>query len=241
MPVIDTTLWLALGLATLAGASIPLGAALSSSDRFLPDWLAKEFRHTVIAFGGGALFSAIALVLVPEGIDRLAPVPALAWFVLGGVVFFAADRALAARGGHAAQFMAMMLDYVPEAMALGALLADNMELAVLMAVLIALQNLPEGFNAFREMAEAGAASRGKLLLLFALMVPIGPLAAWLGLAYLVDRPAQLGAVMLFAAGGILYLLFEDVAPQVPLEHHWAPPLGAVGGFALGLAGHLAVG
>ena len=138
--------------ATLAGASIPIGAALSSFDRFRSSWIVEEFRHTVVAFGGGALFSAIALVLVPQGSERLAAGPTLAWFALGGLVFFAIDRALAAKGGHAAQFLAMMLDYVPEAMALGALLADNLSLAILMAVLIALQNLPEGFNAYREMA-----------------------------------------------------------------------------------------
>jgi ZIP family zinc transporter len=58
---------------------------------------------------------------------------------------------------------------------------------------------------------------------------------------LADVPQVLGGVMIFAAGGILYLLFEDVAPQARLERHWAPPLGAVGGFLLGYAGHLATG
>ena len=230
--------YIAMALATLAGASIPIGAALSTYDRLLPGWLQEEFRHTVVAFGAGALISAVALVLVPEGSHRLAATPALIWFILGGVVFFAIDRLLAARGGHAAQFLAMMLDYVPEAMALGALLADNLSLAILMAALIALQNLPEGFNAFREMAQTWGASRRRLFLLFLLMVPVGPLAAYLGQVYLVDDPSVLGAMMMFASGGILYLLFEDVAPQVPLERHWSPPLGAVAGFALGLAGHL---
>ena len=47
--------------------------------------------------------------------------------------------------------------------------------------------------------------------------------------------------MLFAAGGILYLTFEDIAPEARLDRHWAPPLGAVGGFLLGMAGHGLVG
>ena len=38
--------------------------------------------------------------------------------------------------------------------------------------------------------------------------------------------------MLFAAGGILYLTFQDIAPQSRLERRWRPPLGAVLGFAL---------
>ena len=231
-------LWLALLLATLAGASIPLGAWLGSFQRLFPDWLDDELKHSVAAFGGGALFSAIALVLVPEGAERLAMVPALAWFCAGGLVFFAVDRALAKRGGSAAQFMAMMLDYVPEAMALGALLAGDPAAGVLIAVLIALQNLPEGFNAFRELRANSKRSTLGLLMLFVLMVPVGPAAAWIGVTHLEHMPAALGAIMLFSAGGILYLMFEDVAPQARLSNHAGPPLGAVAGFALGLAGHL---
>jgi ZIP family zinc transporter len=40
--------------------------------------------------------------------------------------------------------------------------------------------------------------------------------------------------MLVASGGILYLIFQDIAPQSRLEKHWAPPLGAVIGFCLAL-------
>lgn len=64
------------------------------------------------------------------------------------------------------------------------------------------------------------------------------MAAWIGHVALADGPAALGAVMMFAAGGITYLIFEDIAPQVRLERTWLPPLGAILGFALGLGGHL---
>jgi len=232
----------ALLLATLAGASIPLGAWLATFERLLPRWLEAELKHSISAFGGGALLAAVALVLVPHGAERLAGPAAIIWFAAGGLTFFAADRALARSGGAAAQFMAMMLDYIPEAMALGALLAGEAGSALLIAGLIALQNLPEGFNAFRELREGGAAhaSDRRLLTVFALMVPLGPLAAASGHLWLSQHEAALGAIMLFASGGILYLLFEDVAPQSRLENHWAPPLGAVAGFALGLAGHLVI-
>ncbi|MWD26739.1 divalent cation transporter [Aquicoccus sp. SCR17] len=228
----------ALLLATLAGLAIPVGAALARLERFLPGWLETELRHSVIAFGGGALFSAIALVLVPEGSLRLHPFPAICWFGAGGLIFFFLDRKLSAHGGSAAQFMAMVLDYLPEAMALGSLIAGDPAVALLMAGLIALQNLPEGFNAYREIEESGKLRGGRLMALFLLMVPLGPAAAAMGLLVLDDQPEVLGAVMLFSAGGILYLIFEDVAPQVRLETTWGPPLGAVAGFMLGLAGAL---
>jgi ZIP family zinc transporter len=46
--------------------------------------------------------------------------------------------------------------------------------------------------------------------------------------------------MIFAAGGILYLTFQDIAPQAKLQKHWGPPLGAVAGFLLGLIGQLLI-
>lgn len=226
-------------LAGLAGLSIPVGAALAQAERLLPDWSRTELRHTVAAVGGGALLSAVALVLLPEAGDRLAALPLLAAFAAGGVFFFLVDRAIVRRGTHAAQFLAMMLDYVPEAMALGALVAGRPDIAMLTAGIIALQNLPEGFAAWRELH--GTATRpGRVALLFVLMVPLGPAAAAIGLFALAEHPAVLGAIMAFAAGGILYILFQDIAPAVRLENDGAPPLGAVAGFAIGLAGHLAV-
>ena len=69
---------------------------------------------------------------------------------------------------------------------------------------------------------------------------LGPAAALLGHYVIAGFPTLLGAIMVTAAGGILYLIFEDIAPQAPLDHAWAPPLGAVLGFALGLLGHLVI-
>jgi zinc transporter ZupT len=54
-------------------------------------------------------------------------------------------------------------------------------------------------------------------------------------------PQIIFAIMLFAAGGILYVIFQDIAPQSKLKKHWAPPLGAVAGFLLGVLGKVAVG
>lgn len=225
-------------LATLAGASIPVGALLAVLEDRLPRQLQSRVTHTVTAFGGGALFSAIAFVLVPEAIDRLSAVPLMLLFLVGGLSFYVIDAILSRMGGGGAQFLAMMLDYVPEAMALGALVVGRFDIALLTAGLIALQNIPEGFSAYREMIARGHASHRRLFLLFCLMVPVGPGAAAVGIWLLADLPAVLGGVMAFAAGGILYLLFQDIAPEAKAQSMRGPPLGAVAGFALGLAGHL---
>ncbi len=229
-----------LALAALAGAAIPFGAWLGTRG-FAPGPNTLALQHGIVAFGAGALLSAVALVLVPEGAERVHPVAVPLIFVAGGAAFAFVDRALARRGGHVAQFLAMMLDYLPEALALGAMLAGDRATAILLALLIAMQNLPEGFNAFREMRGANGWSDRRLLGLFSAMACLGPVMAFIGMAVIEADSPLLGGIMLFSAGGILYLLFEDVAPKVPLENVWAPPFGAIAGFALGLAGHLATG
>jgi len=228
-------------LSLLAGATIPVGAALALWDRIHPHWMANELRHGVMAFGGGVLIAAVALVLVPEGSDRMPALPALLAFAAGGVAFFALDRALERSGRPVGQLLAMLVDFVPEAIALGAILAADGSAGLLLALLIALQNLPEAFNAYRDVASRGRAMSYRTLGLFLSLPLLGPLAALLGAFVFATSDVALGGLMLFAAGGILYLTFQDVAPQVKLQSSWLPPLGAVAGFLLGLSGDLLIG
>ena len=230
--LVELLLWTA-----LAGACIPVGAGLAQIEQIRPRWLEQEFRHFVIAFGGGVLVGAVALVLVPEGIARLPqPAAATALLLAGGAAFMAIDRRQAKRRRSAPQFIAMAADFLPESLALGGMFAAHAEGAVLLAVLIGLQNLPEGFNAWRELARE--IRRSVALRRMLLLALLGPVCGAIGWFWLADQDAVLGAIMLFAAGGILYLTFQDIAPQSHLERHWTPPLGAVLGFALALAGKL---
>jgi len=220
-----------------AGACIPLGGALALIERIRPQWLEQEFRHTVIAFGGGILIAAVALVLVPEGSRHVgATGPGALYLFCGGVCFFLIEHALGARRRARPQFTAMLLDFIPESLALGGAFAAGLDSAALLAVFIGLQNLPEGFNAYRELRAVPNARPGHILGFMLLLVPIGPLVAITGLALFGDDPLIPGAVMLFASGGILYLIFQDIAPQARMRRHWAPPLGAVLGFCVGMLG-----
>jgi ZIP family zinc transporter len=227
-------------LAALAGASIPLGGSLALVQLFHSSWISNEFRHSVIAFGAGILMAAVGLVLVPRGMETLPLAWVVSTFVIGGIIFLLIDRWLARKGGSTSQLMALLLDFVPEAIALGALFTDNHQTAVLLALLIAFQNLPEAFNAFCEIRATSKLSSWKLIGVFALIALLGPLSALLGMQLLAEAEAWLGGIMLMASGGILYLIFQDISPQVPLEKHWAPPLGAVGGFLVGIIGHMIV-
>lgn len=216
---------------------MPIGALLARLEHIHPDWLEKEFRHAVMAFGGGALFSAVALVLVPEGIKELPAHYSVFWFVLGGLIFCGLDVLLARYHSPTTQLVAMLSDFIPEAMALGAAFAVEGNTGLLLALLIALQNLPEGFNAYREMNEGPGISGFRIVMVFGLLALLGPVAGLGGFFFLAKFPAVVAAIKLVAGGGILFLVFQDIAPQARLENTWAPALGAVLGFALGLLGH----
>jgi ZIP family zinc transporter len=224
-----------------AGACIPLGGFVASFERIRARWLEQELRHFLIAVGGGILLGAVAVVLVPEGIASMqGSMLAIPIVLAGGLTFFAVERVLGLRRREVPQVMGMLLDYVPEAIALGGLVALGSPAVPLLALLIGLQNLPEGFNAFRELHALRRRSARRTLLIMGSLVAIGPVAGLMGYFLLSDHPAGLGAIMLFASGGILYLIFQDIAPQSRLNRHWAPPLGAVVGFSVALFGDMLV-
>jgi ZIP family zinc transporter len=225
--------WFA-GFASFVGSLIAKyeGAAESEGKR--------ELIHGVVAFGGGILVAAVAFALVPEGMTYLSPTGLAAAFGLGGVAFCIVDAKLSKSGGSKAQFLAMLMDFVPEALALGALFRHNHRTAILLAIFIGAQNLPEGFNAYREVTGAGIKSRHALTVLFAVSF-LGPASALLGYLLLQNAPVITAGIMSFAGGGILYLIFQDIAPQSHMQRHWAPPLGAVFGFLVGMIGKQIIG
>jgi len=223
----------------VAGLTIPLGALLAQQNLIRSAWVASEVRHGILAFGAGALLAAIALVLVPAGVESLSvPVLSIAFFG-GGLAFAWLDLVLSRRKSTLSQVIAMLTDFLPECLALGALFLTDLAEARLLAVLIAVQNLPESFSAYHEMESAKPAPR-RILLLFILLAPLGPLATYTGLTVLADSPQVVAIIMTFAGGGILYLMFQDIAPNVALKNSWLPPMGALVGFFVGVLGTILI-
>ena len=219
---------------------MPLGGLLARWEHISDARLRDGVLHAITAFGGGALLSAVALVLVPHGAEALSPLVALSLLAAGGLVFAWVDTTLNRIGGSGALLLAMVLDFLPEAMALGAMLVSQSSTAILLAVMIFLQNLPEGFAAFRDMWQRDRSAL-QVLMVFVGLAALGPFCAIAGLVWLADMQDVLGGIMIFAAGGILYLLFQDVAPKAHADRASWPALGGVAGFALGLAGELMLG
>ena len=224
----------------LAGIAAFVGGVLARFEGTAETEGKREITHGVVAFGGGLLLSAVAFALAPEAIPVLSPAVLAATFCAGGVAFCVLDAVISRGGGRKAQFIAMLLDFVPEAMALGALFGRSPRMGLLLALFIGAQNLPEGFNTYRENTQAGATAKSSLLGLLAVSL-LGPASACSGYLFLRDRHILTACVMSTAAGGILYLVFQDIAPQSKMRRHWTPPLGAVLGFMLGMVGKQLLG
>lgn len=217
----------------VAGLCCWLGALASKLENFREQKLKQDLIHGIVALGGGILLAAVAFALAPAGMNHLSISTLTILFVSGGLTFCIIDAQLARRGTERAQLLAMLMDFLPEAASLGAVFCHDRSLGVLLALFIGLQNLPEGFNAFREVTSSGMTSRKALVSFFRLSF-LGPTAALAGYLFLQQAPKLSAGIMSFAAGGILYLIFQDIAPQSKIKRHVSPALGAVIGFTIGM-------
>jgi zinc transporter, ZIP family len=218
----------------LSGSTIFLGGILS---HFFGDYVQTgETKATVIhisiAFGGGLLLSAVGLVLVPEGMEVLSLGPVVLSFLAGTIGFFFLDQFVAQKGGKLAQLIGMLSDFIPQAIAMGAVLSKNPTLGILLAIMIGIQNFPEAFNAYLDL-KTNYSVRKSLWILFILSFA-GVFAALPGFYWLSEMPKVVASIMLFSGGGLIYLIFQDIAPMSKLSRSWIPALGASVGFLVGM-------
>lgn len=198
-----------------------------------------EITHATMSFGAGIILSALALVLIPKGIETLDLWPMVISFLIGALLFLYLDKYLASKGGQTATLLAMLMDFIPESIALGAVFAIDPGMATLLAIFIGLQNLPEAFNAYRDLVQSGFSS-GKALFIFFGLSFFGIIAALVGHYFLASSPILTAHLMTFASGGILYLLIQDIIPESKLKNNYLSSLGAILGFLVGIIGEKSV-
>jgi len=218
----------------VSGITILIGATGAQVLRIKNIKIKEEINHGTIAFGGGVLIAAVAFALIPRAIEKLSLLWLIIIFLAGTFSFFAIDKSITSKGGSLAQVMAMLMDFIPEAIALGAAFAHDIHFGLLLALFIGLQNLPEGFNSYGELLNRYSVKKSFLILLP--LSFLGVIAALFGNYYLSDNPEIVAATMLFAGGGIIYLMFQDIAPLSKMENVRAPALGASFGFLIGMVG-----
>jgi len=250
-----TGLGASIGWGLLIGASLLAGAVVAAVAK-LPDRVAA----LLTAFGGGILFAAVALELVPEA-DREAGVPlTVVGLLVGTLVYVGADAALnrnasrkaMRRSGHAAAAggamnlpdedaeatrgesiaVGLFVDGVPESLAVGLTIAEGeVGLALLGGVVVG--NLVESYGAAQPIVAGGHSRRFAIGLLGGIGLVLA-LTTIIGATLLADAsPAFIGTAQATAAGAVLAVVSISIVPHAFEEVSGAAAVATVLGFIVG--------
>ncbi len=231
----------AFGWGALAASSLVIGAALSFARR----WPQRQVGY-VLAFGAGALISAVSFELAAEGIEAGGAgitglglgAGALTYYLLDGLIArrMATGRGRRGRaegsGSGAALALGAFLDGIPEQLVLGITIAAGSGVGVSLLVAIFVSNLPEALGSASEMSRTGR-PREAILRLWVLVAVICALASVVG--YLAaDAVGGNGKAAIdgFAAGALLVMLIDSMIPDARSDAGRGAGLVTVLGFAV---------
>lgn len=236
----------ALGWGALAASSLVVGALLGLA-RPWPD----RQVGVVLAFGAGALISAVSFDLAQEGIELGGGDFVALGLAAGALTYFLADRALehlgqpegaGAADGPAptaeagtALALGAFLDGIPEQMVLGIGLAAGGGVSVGLLAAIFISNLPEAVGSASEMRAAGRtpATITRLWTVVALICTLATVAGY-AIADSASGDFQ-AAVNGFAAGALLVMLIDFMIPEAAHRAGRVAGLATVLGFAVAAA------
>jgi ZIP family zinc transporter len=234
----------ALAWGALAASSLVLGAALA----FAHGWSQRQVS-LVLAFGAGALISAVSFELAEEALAIGGAGMTGVGLGVGALTYYGLDGAIAKRhstgrgprgraggsNGGTALALGAFLDGIPEQLVLGISLAATGEIGLALLVAIFVSNLPEALGSAEQMHEAGT-TRAAILRLWLLVAAICVVATALGYAAAETVSDDARAVIDgFAAGALLVMLIDSMIPDARNQAGRAAGLVTVLGFALAAA------
>jgi ZIP family zinc transporter len=244
----------ALGWGAVAASSLVIGALLGVAR----PWPNRPVG-LVLAFGAGALISAVSFDLAQEGAQLGDDWVVGVGLALGAVTYFTLDRLLARRsaghapssgssgsgsgktsgagssGAGAALALGAFLDGIPEQAVLGIGLAAGKGVGVGLLVAIFVSNLPEAIGSSTEMRAAGTrpAAIRHLWVLVALVCTAATVGGY-AIADSVSHNLN-AAIDGFAAGALLVMLIDSMIPEAVRKGGDISGLVTVLGFAVAAA------
>src|SRR3954451_7922136 len=177
----------ALAWGALAASSLVVGGFLGLARRWKDDAVGL-----VLAFGAGALISAVSFDLAEEGARVGGPGTVATGLAAGALTYYGLDRLVArsagggtgagsAAGAGPALALGALLDGVPEQMVLGIGIASGGGVGVGLLVAIFVSNLPEAIGASADLLASGHRASA-IRRLWAVVAAICTLAAVAGYA-----------------------------------------------------------
>jgi ZIP family zinc transporter len=232
--MLEAGLWgFGAALALVAGALIGLTGLVP-----------RRYVALVMAFGAGALISALAYDLTEDAFAHGGTLPVAAGLAAGALVYFAGDQLLhqegAARLGARVQqvgtngpaiVLGALLDGIPESVVLGTTLLAGAGISLPFLAAVFVSNVPEGLSAADDLLKEGRRPAG-IIGLWVAVAAVSGLAAALGYE-LLGKMGSGGVPLIqaFAAGAILTMLTDTMIPEAFADGgDWAG-LATVLGFA----------
>src|SRR3954470_3301264 len=232
----------ALAWGALAASSLVLGGLLGLARRWKGDAVGL-----VLAFGAGALISAVSFDLAEEGAKVGGPGTVAVGLAAGALTYFGLDAILEARTGSGAPgeaspgvglALGALLDGIPEQLVLGIGIAAGEGVGVGLLVAIFVSNLPEALGGAHDLVGAGHSPRA-VRFLWLVVAGVCTLATVVGFAIADTTSGDLrAAINGFAAGALLVMLIDSMIPEGARKAKRPAGLATVLGFAVaaGLSG-----
>ena len=213
----------------VAAASLVIGGFLGLA-REWPDKLVGA----VLAFGAGALISAVSFDLFEEGLQLAGGVPVAIGLTLGALTYFTLDRVVEQRvpGAGAALALGALLDGIPEQAVLGIGLASGEGISISLLAAIFVSNLPEAIGASTDLRKAKR-SKATILRMWGAVAVVCMLATMAGFAIADATSGDFKAgINGFAAGALLVMLVDSMIPDATEKAGRIAGLVTVLGFAV---------
>ncbi len=226
----------AVGWGALAASSLVIGAVLGVARKW-PDLQIG----VILAFGAGALISAVSFELAEEGIKVGGAVGVGVGLAVGALTYFFASRMLGRRGGGTggaadaggtSLALGATLDGIPEQLVLGIGLAAGQGISASLLLAIFISNLPEAIGSAGEMHEGGREG-SRIIRLWIVVAAAVTLATVAGYALAdVTGASFTAAIDGFAAGALLVMLIDTMIPEATRKAGQLAGLVSVLGFAV---------
>lgn len=233
----EAALWGAVGASALV-----VGAEVAFAFR-----LSKLVIGLIMAFGVGALIASVSFELIAPAIQSAETWQVAIGLGLGSAVFFFGDRLIANLGGSGRKnsegggdegggglgiVLGTVLDGVPESAVLGMSLVGGGGVSVALLAGIWVSNFPESLGSTVNMLNSGW-EKNRIRLLWWGVLGVSAVAAALGFVIVDNSDTLTGALVeAFAAGALLTMIADEMAPEAYERSQIYAGLATVAGFML---------